>query len=180
MDERLLFIIEPAVHHLQTIHQPLGIIAEVGLAVTEFMIIKPRFQSLPVDPVLHNIRQHRLDQLYKFLLLLLIGILRDHREDRLIDPVIIRAHDILPDPRIRKSLLKRRPRCRQQRVIQDLERQIQLLIKTGADHLIVGKIGIINLRFLACYRIGKRLLQHFPKRLLIPDLGIHRPGVKGA
>ena len=107
MDKRLLFIIKPAVKELEPIHQPPRIIAEIRLAETEFIVIDPRAQRLLIDAVVRDPPQCLFDHTDKIFFLLHVRILRDHREDRLIDPIVIRAHDILSDPRIKERFFQR-------------------------------------------------------------------------
>ena len=107
MDKRLFVIIEPAVQHLKTIHQSLRITAKISLPIAEFMIIDSCLQCFFIHPILYNLLQNLLNLLHKRFLLLCIGVFRDHREDRLINSIVIRAHNILSNPRFRKRLLKR-------------------------------------------------------------------------
>ena len=129
MDEWLLLVIEPAVVKLQAVHQPSRIISEVGLAETEFMVIDPGAQRFLVNAVLYYIFQCVFDHADKRFLLLHIGVLRDHGEDRLVHAVVVGTHDIFADPCVQKGLLKRCARSAQKRIVQDLECQIQLFIQ---------------------------------------------------
>ena len=173
MDERFLLIIEPAVKKLQPVHKTSRIISEISLAEAEFMVIDSGAQRFSVDTVRGNILQCIFNDADKRFFLLYISVLRDHGEDRLIYTVVIGTHNVLSYPRIQERFLERRARSAQERVIQDLECQIQFFIQRGADHLIVRKISIIGNIFIACYGIFLYDLFHFRKRLLIPDLGIH-------
>ena len=173
MDERLLLVVEPAVVKLQAVHKPSRIVSEVSLTETEFMVIDPGAQCLPVDAVCGNIFQRVLDHTDKLFLLLHIGVLRDHGEDRLVHAVVVRAHDVFADTCIQKSFLKRRARSAQECIVKDLKCQIQLFVQRCSDHLIVGKISIIGNIFIACYGIFLYDLFHLCEWLLIPDLGVH-------
>ena len=113
MDERLLIIIEPAVHHLKAIHQPLRIISKIRFPVTEFMVINSCLQRFFIDPPIHTLSEYIFNHLDKSVFLLLIRVLRYDGKNRLVDPIVIGSHNVLSDPRICKRFLKRRSRCGQ-------------------------------------------------------------------
>ena len=145
VDKWFRLIIQPAIKQLQSIHQSTRIISEISLAETEFMIVDSGTKCFLIDSIFHNIFQCIFNHTDKFFFLLYIRILRDHRENRLINSVVIRSGDILADTCIQKRFLQRCPRCGQKCIIQNLECQIQLLIQCRTDHFIIGKIGVILL-----------------------------------
>ncbi len=108
MDERLLIIIEPAVHHLKAIHQPFWIISKIRLPVTEFMVINSCFQRFLIDPFICTLSEYIFNHLNKSLFLLLVRVFRYDGKNRLVDPIVIGPHNILSDPRICQRFLKRR------------------------------------------------------------------------
>ena len=173
MNKWLCLIIKPAVEDLQSVHQPLRIASEVCLAVTEFMIIDSRFQCLFVHSVFYDSLQCIFDHLHKFCLLLFIGILCHDGEDRLIGAAVIGTADIFSDSGFQKCLCDRCSRCGKQRIVQDLECQVQLFIQRSSDDFIVRKIGIILCRFVACNGIRLCDIMHLFKRFLQMDLGIY-------
>ena len=137
------------------------------------MVIKTCLQRFFIDPLLYKIKKNTFYQFYKVLLLAFIGILCDHREDRLIDSVVIRTHNVFSYTCIRQRFFQRRARCGKQGIIQNLERKIQFPVKACTNHFVVGKIGIVLLGFLTGYRVRNDLLTDFPKRLLAADSGIY-------
>ena len=143
VDKRFLFIIKPAVEKLQPVHQAPRIAAEIRLAETEFIVINAGTERFFINAVLRQIPERIFHHPDKRFLLFHIGALGDHREDRLVYAIIVRSHDILANAGVQQRFLKRRARRGQKGIVQDLESQIQLLIQRSADHLIVGKIGII-------------------------------------
>ena len=173
MHEWLGLVIQPAVHHLKPIHKAFWIISEVRLAVTEFMIVNPSLKSLSVYAVFCKAGKHLLNQFHKLFLLTFLRIFCNHRENRLIDSIVIGTHNVLSDSGICQRLLKRRARRRKKRIIQNLEGKVKLPVKAGPNHLIVGKIRILLLWFITCNGIGKGMFLHFLKRLLEPDSGIY-------
>ena len=165
----LVFIVEPAVHHLQPIHKSLGIAAEVRLPVSELMIVDPRLQGFLVYTFVRRICQHLFDDADKFLFLLHVGIFGNNREDGLVNAVVVGSYNILPDACICQGFLQGCARRGQKRVVQDLECQIQLFVQAGADHFIVREVGVVLLRLIACDGVGDLLFHHPVKRLLQTD-----------
>ena len=75
MDERLLFIIKPAVKHLKPIHQPSRITAEISLPEPELIVIDPGPDGFLVNSFVRDISQRILDHPDKRFFLLHVGIL---------------------------------------------------------------------------------------------------------
>ena len=70
MNEWLFIIIEPAVHDLKSIHQPLRVTSKICLTITEFMIINSGFQRFFVHPFFNNIPKSTFNRLNKCCLLI--------------------------------------------------------------------------------------------------------------
>ena len=180
MHQRHTLIIEPAVICLETIHQSLRVRAEICLPVLEFIIIDPGLQRFPIYAPAGDPGKGLLNDLHKRLFLLRVGLLGDHRENRLVYAVVVGAHDILSDTGIQQRLLQRCAGSPQQHILQHLERQIQLRIQAGANNFIIGKVGVILL--LLSLGDGILLLHplHGSKGLLQCNGGFHRLDSKPA
>jgi len=138
MDKWFFIVIKPAVKHLQSIHQSFREISKIGFPVAELMIIDSCFQRFLIHSIFHDFFQRIFYDLNKRFLLFQIGILCNDRENRLINPIVVRSHNIFSDARIHKCLLQRRTWCRQKCIVKNLKCEIQLLIQTCPDHLVVG------------------------------------------
>ena len=91
------------------VHQPSRIIAEISLSETELVVIDPRAQRLLIYAVFLRSRAEYPRSRGKFFLLLHVCIFCYHRKDRLKYSIIIGAHYIFPDPRVKKRFLKGSP-----------------------------------------------------------------------
>ena len=178
MHKWLVLIIQPAVHDLQSVHQSLWIISKICLSEAELVIVDPCLQRFFIHSVFHDRLECLFDHTDKCLFLITIRIFRDNRKDRLIDSIVIRTHDIFSDSCIQKRFFQRCTRCREQCIVQNLKRQIQLFIQTCPDDFIIRKIRIILLRLLTGDRILHLQFSDFFKRFLIFDLGIHFNRIK--
>ena len=170
VDKWFRLIIKPAVEQLKSIHQSTRIISEISLAETELVIVDSGTKCFLIDSIFHNVFQCIFDHTDKFFFLLYIRILRDHREDWLINSVVIRSGDILADTCIQKRFLQRCPRRREKCVIQNLKCQIQLLIQCRTDHFIIREIGVILLTLFTCDGILLNDFLHLCKWLLQMNL----------
>ena len=90
MHKRFIFIIEPAVHDLQTVHQTLRVTSVICFSVLELMIVNTCLQCFSVNAMLCHICKKLLDQCHKFFLLFRIRILRNYRKNWLIYAIVIR------------------------------------------------------------------------------------------
>ena len=158
MDKWFRLIIQPAVKQLQSIHQSTRIISEICLTETELMIVDSGTERFLIDSIFHNVFQCIFNHTNKFFLLLYIRILRNYRENRLINSIVIRSGNILADTCIEKCFLQRCSRCGQKCIIQNLKCKIQLLIQCRTDHFIIRKICVVLITFLTRDGI---LLNHF-------------------
>ena len=111
MNKRFIFIIEPAVHDLQTVHQTLRVTSVIRFSVLELMINNTCLQCFSVNAMLYHICKKLLDQCHKFFLLFRIRILRNYRKNWLIYAIVIGTQNILTDSCLQKRLLKRCSRC---------------------------------------------------------------------
>ncbi len=105
MKKYRIVIIKPAVKCLQSIHQSCRIGAEIRFPIAEFKIVDSCPKSLHIQALLYKSLKSSLNHLYKGFLLILIGLLCNNGENRLLHSIIIGAHNILTDFRIQKSLL---------------------------------------------------------------------------
>ena len=158
MDKWFRLIIQPAVKQLQSIHQSTRIISEICLTETELMIVDSGTECFLIDSIFHNVFQCVFNHTNEFFLLLYIRILRNYREDRLTNSIVIRSGNILSNTCIQKCFLQRCSRCGQKCIIQNLKCKIQLLIQCRTDHFIIRKICVVLLTLFTCDGI---LLNHF-------------------
>ena len=112
MDKRLVFIIKPAIHDLESIHKSFWIISKISFSVSEFVVVDSCQQRFLVDAILHLISKNVFNHLHKLIFLTFLSIFRNDRENRLIHTVVIRTHNVFSDSGIGKGLLKRCSRCR--------------------------------------------------------------------
>ena len=128
MDKRILLIVEPAVKHLKPIHQPSRIAAEIRLPETELIVIDARTDRFLVYSFFRDIPQRILDHPDKSFFLLHVGIFRYHGENGLVNAIVIGAHDIFADPRVKERFFQRSAGRGQQRIVQDLKTEIKLFV----------------------------------------------------
>ena len=67
--ERTFFIIQPAVEHLKSVHQPLRVAAKIRLPVAELMIIDACCQSVRIYSLFDNLFQSGFNHTDKFFFL---------------------------------------------------------------------------------------------------------------
>ena len=103
--KRLVLIIEPAVQHLQAVHQSLGIGPEIRLPILEFIIIECRQQGFLIHPVCGNPRKHLPHGRKEQIQFVRGGSLRHHAEIGLSDAVIKDTVHVLADSAIHQRLL---------------------------------------------------------------------------
>ena len=105
MDEGLRIVIQPAVHHLQAVHQSGGPGAEIRLPVPELIIIQSGLQRLFINALPRDAGKLRFDRPDKFFPVGKVRVLRDDAEIGLAQAVFIIAVNVLTDPFVQKGLL---------------------------------------------------------------------------
>ena len=146
MDERLRIVIQPAVHHLQTIHESGRPGAEIRFPVTELIVIQPGLQRLLIDAFLCDTGKLLFDRLHEGGLVRKVRVLGDDAEIGLAKAVFIIAVNVLADLFVEQRLLQGRARRAAEDIVQHLECNIALPVQIVAHHNVVGQIGIVRLR----------------------------------
>ncbi len=104
MHKRLIIVIQPAVKHHQSEHEPLRIRAEVRFPETKFIKIQSGAQSLFIKSVYSRFLQFFPDRLFKRRKLFPVRAFRHDGKIRLHDSVFITAVHILADTLIDQRL----------------------------------------------------------------------------
>ena len=178
VDKRFLVVIKPAVKKLQSVHQSPRVVSKVRLTEPELMVVDPCPERFLIHPLLCDLPKSILDHTDELLFLLHVRILGNDGEDGLIDPIIVGSHNVLSDARVHQRFFQRSARRGQERIVQDLECKVKLLIQRSPDHLVPGKVGIILLTLVTCDGVFLDHLFHLGKRFLVTDPGIHFRRVK--
>ena len=134
MDKWLLLIVQPAVKYVDAVHQSLGIGRVVGLPETEFQEINAGGDGSLIQSLPGQLLQRFADHLQKLLFPGQFAVFHHHREERLVDSVVIAALHILADAGVQKCLFQRRSRGGKQHIIQHLKGSTQFHIQAVAHH----------------------------------------------
>ena len=122
-------VVQPAVHHLNAVHKPLGSSAEIRLPVLEFVIIDCGQKRLLLKALVHDSLQGLSDDRFKFLLPFHGGSLCHHSKERLLYAILIHAEHILAYSAVDQRLLDGRAGHGTEGKVQDLPRPVLLLAK---------------------------------------------------
>ena len=173
MDERLRIVIQPAVHHLQTIHESGRPGAEIRFPVTELIVIQPGLQRLLIDAFLCDTGKLLFDRLHEGGLVRKVRVLGDDAEIGLAKAVFIIAVNVLADLFVKQRLLQGRAGRTAEDIVKHLECNIALPVQVVPHHNVVGQIGVIRLRLAVRDGILCGSFFFLCKRRLDADFRIH-------
>ena len=106
------------------IHQSCRVGTKIRLPVFEFIIIDTGFQCFFIQPVCRKLLQSLLDDGYKLILPVLIGIFGNDTEIRLTHTIVIKTVNFFADSGIGKRFFQRSSRCRAKHIIENLKSDV--------------------------------------------------------
>ena len=126
-------------------------------------------KRLLIKPLADKLSQRFINRIYKYILAVLVRISRNDRELRLHDLIFVITVHLCADTCINYRLLKRRARCVQQCVAEDVKCSIQHHIRTLSDDSVVAEVSISLQLLILGNRIIRGVAARRIKALLLLD-----------
>ena len=170
--ERRIVVVEPQADRVEADHQALREAAGVALAGRKLDSVQAGAQRVAVQALVREALERLAHHAQKIVLLSRVRAFRGQREIVLLQVLLHSAVDVRGDTRVQERLPQRGSRGLHERVLQDVERELQVRVAAVAAQEAHGQAALLVLVLLVRDRDLHLDLAHRRERLLRSDLRV--------